>query len=211
MSDIPPKPITPAAALGEPPAKALDPIAGEPSLFDKAASLAKPYLDKVDQTTRPYVEKVQEATKPYTDAATAKAKEVIDKIEGHPAPSTTGPEGVTTTTETRELSSEGGATSTSGFSAGNVQAQALGVLGQIQGAFNTLTHTIDEKTASPTHPGIISQVTAAVQKGVEKVDSLLDQPVTPAAPGSQHPILTTTNSVPHVQGAEDPAVSDLKQ
>jgi hypothetical protein len=43
-----------------------------------------------------------------------------------------------------------------------------------QSTFTQLTHSIDERTASTTHPGIITQVTQAIEKGVEKVDSFIE-------------------------------------
>jgi hypothetical protein len=44
-----------------------------------------------------------------------------------------------------------------------------------QNTFNQITHTIDEKTAAPTHPGIITQITNAIEKGTERVDAFLDK------------------------------------
>jgi Na+/alanine symporter len=46
-----------------------------------AAITNKQYVEKIQETTKPYTDKIQETTKPYTDAATAKAKELVDKIE----------------------------------------------------------------------------------------------------------------------------------
>ena len=45
----------------------------------------------------------------------------------------------------------------------------------IQNTFTQLTQTIEEKTASPSHPGVITQVTNAVQQGAARVDAFIDQ------------------------------------
>jgi len=44
----------------------------------------------------------------------------------------------------------------------------------MQGAFNQITSTLDEKTRTDTHPGIVSQATSAFQTGVHKVDDFLN-------------------------------------
>jgi hypothetical protein len=43
-----------------------------------------------------------------------------------------------------------------------------------------LTNTIEEKTATQSHPGFITQVTNAVHKGVEKVEALVNDAVSRA-------------------------------
>lgn len=43
----------------------------------------------------------------------------------------------------------------------------------MQGAFNQITSTLDEKTKTDTHPGIVTQATSAFQTGVHKVDDFL--------------------------------------
>jgi hypothetical protein len=50
-------------------------------LYSWTAITDKQYVEKIQETTKPYTDKIQETTKPYTDAATAKAKELVDKIE----------------------------------------------------------------------------------------------------------------------------------
>ncbi|WWC61207.1 uncharacterized protein I303_103787 [Kwoniella dejecticola CBS 10117] len=185
--EVLPKPVTPAEAITAEPAKALDPIA-EPTILDKAQALAKPYLEKVE----PYVHKAQEATKPYTDKIEAKTKEIIDKIEGN-APSTTA---APTSNNTAERTLDNASTTTS-----EASEKAKGIFEQglsaVQSTFTQITHTIDEKTASPTHPGFITQVTNAAQKVGEKIEKAMndvDNNTTPSA----HPVQTTTNTVPHI-------------
>jgi hypothetical protein len=43
-----------------------------------------------------------------------------------------------------------------------------------QGAFNQITHTIEEKTKTDTHPGLVTQAQNAFQTGVHKVETFLD-------------------------------------
>jgi hypothetical protein len=43
-----------------------------------------------------------------------------------------------------------------------------------KGAFNQITTTLDEKTKTDTHPGIVTQATSAFQTGVHKVDDFLN-------------------------------------
>jgi hypothetical protein len=43
----------------------------------------------------------------------------------------------------------------------------------LQDAFNQITSTLDEKTKTDTHPGIVTQATSAFQTGVHKVDDFL--------------------------------------
>ncbi|WVR05108.1 hypothetical protein IAU60_002120 [Kwoniella sp. DSM 27419] len=177
------------------PAQALEPITSEPSILDKAQALAKPYLEKVE----PYAHKVQEATKPYTDAAAAKTKEIIDKIEGN-APSTS-PVPTSSNTAEKSIDSASSTTADAAEKAKNLFGQGLSA---VQSTFQQITHTIDEKTASPSHPGFITQVTNAVHKGVEKVEKAFNEATEPGAgapatgSGTAHPVQTTTNSVPHV-------------
>ncbi|OCF35436.1 hypothetical protein I317_04952 [Kwoniella heveanensis CBS 569] len=196
-ADTLPKPVTPAEAIPAAPAKALDPIVGEPTILDKAQALAKPYLDKVE----PYAHKVQEAAKPYTDKAAAKTKEIIDKIEGN-SPSTS-PVPTSANTVERSTDSASATTSEVGEKAKGIFEQGLSA---VQSTFTQITHTIDEKTASPTHPGFITQVTNAVHKGVEKVEKAFneatDGPATTApagttGTGAAPTIPTTTNTLPH--------------
>jgi len=52
----------------------------------------------------------------------------------------------------------------------------------IQGAFNQITSTLDEKTRTDSHPGIVSQATSAFQTGVHKVDDFLND-VSPSPTG----------------------------
>jgi hypothetical protein len=47
-------------------------------------------------------------------------------------------------------------------------------LANFQGAFNQITSTLDEKTKTDTHPGIVTQATTAFQTGVHKVDDFLN-------------------------------------
>ncbi|WWD15839.1 hypothetical protein CI109_100263 [Kwoniella shandongensis] len=176
-SVVPPKPVTPAEAIPVAPASALDPIAGEPTILDKAKDLAKPYLDKAEpylakaqETTKPYVDKVQEATKPYTDKAAAKAQEIIDKIEGN-APSTSATPTSAGTVE-KSVDNASATAAETGEKAKGLFEQGLSA---VQSTFTQITHTIDEKTASPTHPGLITQVTNAVHKGVEKAEHFLNE------------------------------------
>ncbi|WWC69539.1 uncharacterized protein I206_103481 [Kwoniella pini CBS 10737] len=187
-----PKPVTPAEAIAAEPAKALDPIA-EPSILDKAQALAKPYLDKVE----PYVHKAQEATKPYTDKLEAKAQELMDKIEishisGNAPTTTAAPTSDNTAERTLDNAS---------ITASDASEKAKGIFEQglsaVQSTFTQITHTIEEKTASPTHPGIITQVTNAAHKVGERIEKAIndvDNNTTPSA----HPVQTTTNTVPHI-------------
>ncbi|WVQ98650.1 hypothetical protein IAU59_005781 [Kwoniella sp. CBS 9459] len=196
-ADALPKPVTPAEAIPAAPAKALDPIVGEPTILDKAQALAKPYLEKVE----PYAQKVQDAAKPYADKAAAKTKEIIDKIEGN-SPSTS-PVPTSANTVERSTDSASATTSEVGEKAKGIFEQGLSA---VQSTFTQITHTIDEKTASPTHPGFITQVTNAVHKGVEKVEKAFneatDAPATTApagttGTGTAPTIPTTTNTLPH--------------
>ncbi|WVW83196.1 hypothetical protein I302_105214 [Kwoniella bestiolae CBS 10118] len=185
--EVLPKPVTPAEAITAEPAKALDPLA-EPTILDKAQALAKPYLEKVE----PYAHKVQEATKPYTDKIEAKTKEIIDKIEGN-APTTT-PAPTSANTAERSIDNASATTSEAGEKAKGIFEQGLSA---VQSTFTQITHTIDEKTASPTHPGFITQVTNAAHKVGERIEKALndvDANTTPSA----HPVQTTTNTVPHI-------------
>ncbi|KAL7422254.1 hypothetical protein Q5752_002900 [Cryptotrichosporon argae] len=191
----------PAAA--EPaPAAALDKVA-EPSILDKAREMAKPYLDQVDKTARPLVEKVQSTTRPYTDAALAKGKELVDKIEGNTASPVVAQEKAAETAE--------GAAATTEAKTADIADQAKAAFQQglttVQSTFGKITSTIDAKTASGDKPGLVTQLSQAVHTGIEKFDKALnDTPPkvpTDSALGatSEHPIPTTTNTVPHVTTA----------
>lgn len=41
--------------------------------------------------------------------------------------------------------------------------------------FNQLTNTIEQKTTTDAHPGIITQMSNAVHKGLDKVEELLNE------------------------------------
>ncbi|WVQ70177.1 uncharacterized protein L199_008402 [Kwoniella botswanensis] len=185
--EVLPKPVTPAEAISTEPAKALDPIT-EPTILDKAQALAKPYLEKVE----PYAHKVQEAAKPYTDKIEAKTKEIIDKIEGN-APSTT-PAPTSANTAEKSIDNVSATTAEAGEKAKGIFEQGLTA---VQSTFTQITHTIDEKTSSPTHPGFITQVTNAAHKVGEKIEKALNDVDNNTTP-SGHPVQTTTNTVPHV-------------
>ncbi|WWC90120.1 uncharacterized protein L201_005053 [Kwoniella dendrophila CBS 6074] len=188
-----PKPVTPVEAIPAEPAKALDPIA-EPSILDKAQALAKPYLEKVE----PYAHKVQEAAKPYTDKIEAKTKEIIDKIEGN-APTTT-PAPTSANTAERTLNNASATTSEVGEKAKGIFEQGLSA---VQSTFTQITHTIDEKTASPTHPGFVTQITNAAHKVGERIEKVINDVdgstgTTTGTHPAAHPVQTTTNTVPHI-------------
>jgi len=206
-----PRPVVPAEEIGVPPAKALDPVAAGPGLFEKAKEIGMPYIQKIQETTKPYV-----------DAAEHKAEELFEKLEHKlDGTSSTGSTGLKSTTT--EVSPTGtindvkpapyaagpgtGSASTSvGQSTGDLGEKAKQLFGQglatVSGAFNQITSTLDEKTRTDTHPGIVSQATSAFQTGVHKVDDFLNDKstATPAtATGSttaQGPIMTTTNNCP---------------
>ncbi|RSH91268.1 hypothetical protein EHS25_009567 [Saitozyma podzolica] len=205
------EPVVVGAGKIEEPAKALEGLA-EPDILDKARDMVKPYLDKMDATAKPYLEKVQATTKPYTDAAAAKAKEVIEKIEGtqpHAAVVGTAQPVALDKSADASASASASTSTTTGSTAGDVGEKAKGLFAQVQSTFTQLTHSIDERTASTTHPGIITQVTQAIEKGVEKVDSFIEAktaPTTGAAVAGEHPVQTTTNTVPHPAAASDPVV-----
>ncbi|WVQ78020.1 hypothetical protein IAT38_000101 [Cryptococcus sp. DSM 104549] len=195
-----PKPVTPADAIADGPAKALDPLVGEPTILDKARDIAKPYITKVE----PYIEKAQEATKPYADKAAAKFEQIVDKIEGN-NPSTSA---TPTSAGTLDKSIDNAAATTSGV-ATETGEKAKGIFEQglsaVQSTFNQLTNTIEQRTTTESHPGLITQVTNAVHKGVEKVEGLLNEatdstvpPTTTTTGTAGHPVQTTTNAVPHV-------------
>jgi len=101
-----PRPVVPAEEIGVPPAKALDPVAAGPGLFEKAKEIGMPVSrvsssDVVEcrlglprrrsilRTCEPisdyadlqYIQKIQETTKPYVDAAEHKAEELFEKLE----------------------------------------------------------------------------------------------------------------------------------
>ncbi|WRT67054.1 uncharacterized protein IL334_004020 [Kwoniella shivajii] len=188
--EVLPKPVTPVEAISAEPAKALDPLT-EPTILDKAQALAKPYLEKVE----PYAHKVQDAAKPYTDKIEAKAKEIIDKIEGN-APSTS-PTPTSSNTVEKSLDSASTTTTETGEKAKGIFEQGLSA---VQSTFTQITHTIEEKTASPTHPGLITQVTNAAAKVGEKIEKALNDVDANTTP-SGHPVQTTTNVVPHMPPA----------
>ncbi|KAK8869885.1 hypothetical protein IAR55_000453 [Kwoniella newhampshirensis] len=209
-SSIPPKPVTPAEAIPVAPATALDPLVGEPSILDKAKDIAKPYLDKaepylvkaqettkpyvdkVQETTKPYVDKVQEAIKPYTDKAAAKAQEIIDKIEGN-APSTSATPTSAGTVE-KSVDDASASVAETGEKAKGIFEQGLSA---VQSTFTQITHTIEERTASPTHPGLITQVTNAVHKGVERAEKFLDEQQSgDAIVSTGQPLQTTPSPLP---------------
>ncbi|ADV20504.1 hypothetical protein I315_04258 [Cryptococcus gattii Ru294] len=212
-SSIPPKPVTPAENLTEPPARALDAIT-EPTILDRARDIAKPYLDKAE----PYVQKVQDATKPYADKAAAKLEQLVDKIEGND-PSTSA---VPTSAGTLDDSVNNVKATTVGTAeraaavAEDTGEKAKGFFEQgfnaVQSTFNQLTNTIEQKTTTDAHPGIITQMSNAVHKGLDKVEGLLNEAAVPTVPPStsaaaigtdnntstSHPVQTTTNTVPHI-------------
>jgi len=209
-----PRPVVPAEEIGVPPAKALDPVAGTG------------LLEKAREVTMPYLQKIQETTKPYVDAAEHRAEELFEKLEHRLDGTSATTPGTGLKSTTTEVSSTGtvgiapapyaagpgtGAASTSvGQSSGDLGEKAKQLFGQglatVSGAFNQITTTLDEKTKTDTHPGIVSQATAAFQTGVHKVDDFLnDKTTAPATTVSQGPILTTTNTVPHIdpQGQQE--------
>lgn len=212
-SSTPPKPVTPAENLTEPPARALDAIT-EPTILDRARDIAKPYLDKAE----PYVQKVQDATKPYADKAATKLEQLVDKIEGND-PSTSA---VPTSAGTFDHSVNNMKATTVGTAeraaavAEDTGEKAKGFFEQgfnaVQSTFNQLTNTIEQKTTTDAHPGIITQMSNAVHKGLDKVEELLNEAAVPTLPPStsaaaigtdnntstNHPVQTTTNTVPHI-------------
>lgn len=58
-----------------------------------------------------------------------------------------------------------------------------------QSTFNQITHTLDEKTKSDTHPGIVTQATSAFEKGVHKVDDFLNEVSQARSEHSRVPVL----------------------
>lgn len=99
-----PRPVVPAEEIGVPPAKALDPVAAGPGLFEKAKEIGMPVsrvsssgsvegsMEVVCSRKRKielnwnhadlqYIQKIQETTKPYVDAAEHKAEELFEKLE----------------------------------------------------------------------------------------------------------------------------------
>jgi len=124
--------------------------------------------------------------------------QLIDKIEGVAEGQTAevkrdvGLEPTTTSTSSADSTAP-----LTGSTTADLGAQAKGVFDQVTSAvqhkFTQLTHTIDEKTATPEHPGLITQVTNAVHKGVEKVDAFLEEHTATPPPA----IPTTTNTSPH--------------
>ncbi|WVO12816.1 hypothetical protein L204_100424 [Cryptococcus depauperatus] len=224
-----PKPVTPAEDLAQPPAKALDPIA-ETNILEKARDAAKPYWDKAE----PYVHKMQEATKPFTDKAAAKLEQIVDKIEGNNPSTTAMPTSAGTLDKSIDNASATVSNTISGTTAvvGEAGEKTEGLFEQglhaVHSTFNQITDTIDQKTSSNTHPGLITQVTNVVHKGIDKVEVFLNEttdamlpPTTttasvaavtttnaktetaPANPSTitgdaSHPVQTTTNAVPHI-------------
>lgn len=181
--------------------EALDKVAQEPSFLGKVANMAQPYLAKLDATTQPYVEKVQTTTKPYTDAAAVKARELMDKIDGpgNTAPGTTthiaaqGGDGVTAAPgSTRSVAAPSGTVPGPG--------EHHGVFDQVAKSVSDFTHKIDERTASGNKPGLITQLTSAVQSLTDKADSYISShapTATNVTSTTGHPVQTTTNTVPH--------------
>jgi len=165
---------------------------------EKIQETTKPYTDKIQETTKPYTDKIQETAKPYTDAAGAKAHELLEKIEGTAPPSLTSEKSVgpTPTSGASPLTDPSVASEKIGDVAGSVGEKAKGIFEQVSNTITQLTHTIDEKTKSESHPGIITQAAAAIEKGVAKVDEFFDHVGETTAPVVQ----TTTNSVPHTEG-----------
>ncbi|KAK4685472.1 hypothetical protein P7C73_g4676, partial [Tremellales sp. Uapishka_1] len=201
MSDAP-IPVTPAAEVPVAPSAALDPIASEPTILDKALAQAKPYaetvLEKVQATTKPYTDIAAAKAKPYTDIAAAKAKEVIDRIEGTtPVAPVTREVSIDGTTATSTTSTAPG-TGTGNVTPTSAAEKAKGIFEQglsaVQSTFVTITNTIESKTTTADHPGLITQVTNAVHKGVDKAEAFMNQPV-----GNDAPVTTTTNTVPHIE------------
>ncbi|OWZ80199.1 hypothetical protein C365_01150 [Cryptococcus neoformans Bt85] len=216
-SSIPPKQVTPAENLTEPPARALDAIA-EPTVLDKAKDIAKPYLDKAE----PYVQKVQVATKPYADKATAKFEQLVDKIEGND-PSTSA---VPTSAGTLDQSIDNVKARTVGTSenaatvAEETGERAKSFFEQgfsaVQSTFNQITNTIEQRTTTDTHPGILTQMSNVMHKGLDKVEGLLNEATDATVPptstsatastatgtgnstSTNQPVQTTTNTVPHI-------------
>jgi hypothetical protein len=46
-----------------------------------------------------------------------------------------------------------------------------------QSTFTNLTNTIDQKTTTANHPGVITQLTNVVNKGISKVDEFVNADV----------------------------------
>ncbi|KAK1924779.1 hypothetical protein DB88DRAFT_509852 [Papiliotrema laurentii] len=181
VSDTPPKPVMPAEAIPQKPADALDPL----------TKTEGGLLDKARETLLPIVEKVQTTAKPYTDAAAIKAQQLVDRIEGTQAPDVT----------------PGQADPARGPSPSSNEAveKAKGCSNKSPAPFRTftqLTHEIETRTTTESHPGFITQVQNAMARGQEKLDHLLDGQS--SQPAGAHPIQTTTNSVPHPAVVADP-------
>lgn len=216
-SSIPPKPVTPAENFTEPPARALDAIA-EPTILDKAKDIAKPYLDKAE----PYVQKVQGATKPYADKAATKFEQLVDKIEGNDPSTSAVPTSAGTLDESIDNAKARtvGTTERAATVAEETGEKAKGFFEQglsaVQSTFNQITNTIEQRTTTDSHPGILTQMSNVVHKGLDKVEGFLneatDATVPPtstsatanAATGTDNststtqPVQTTTNTVPHI-------------
>lgn len=213
-------PVTPASHQAAPSA-ALDKVAGEPSILEKALGMAQPYIAKVDAVTHPYVEKVQQTTKPYTDAALNKAKELADRIEGQgsaasgtpTAAAAHGGSGATTIgTAPGEKSLGSTASSTtaahSSATSSTFEDKVDSAVDALARRLSTVGQKIDEKTAPASGgPGLFSKVMGAVGHLTDKADSFIQghaPHTTNATSTIGHPIGTTTNTVPHTDKVGDP-------
>ncbi|TYJ57155.1 hypothetical protein B9479_002069 [Cryptococcus floricola] len=188
-SDIP-KPVIPAEEVTQAPSKALDSIA-ESSLLDKARDAAKPAYDQYLEKAEPYVNKVSETAKPYADKAQARLEKILDKIEGNDPSTTSTPTSAGTldkSIDNAAATTTGAAESTTAVAAdsGDKAKQYLAQgLSAVQSTFTQLTNTIEQKTTTESHPGFITQVTNAVNKGIDRVEGYLNEP-TDASLASQN-------------------------
>ncbi|ORX39795.1 hypothetical protein BD324DRAFT_235026 [Kockovaella imperatae] len=183
-------------------------------LLNQVQEASKPYLEKAKPYTDAAIAKGHQLVDKLDAAAglppQSHAQSTAPGAPVAAAPSTTATATSTdtTTTHPRDLGTAA-STVTAGLGA---QAQAHGVpataaeagekvkavFGQISSTvtntFNSVTHTINEKTASGDKPGILTQVADFAEKSLDKVDSYLNQ-----ADPSFRPVQTTTNTVPHVE------------
>ncbi|CDZ96202.1 hypothetical protein [Phaffia rhodozyma] len=184
------------------------------NILAQAQQQAAPYLTKAQEIAAPYIEKGKEFTAPIIakggevlNAAQARADELIKEGKANSAAAAG-----QTRSAADDLKQEASATTNQAAQEGShnleqAKEYLAGVASTVTGTLSSLSHQLNDKTATASHPGVVTQLTNAFSSAQSYINTHLPQSSTTV----EEPVGTVISDVANNKADEAEIKDALRQ